>query len=195
MARMPSRLLSLSLTLAVPGLALSVGGCDRQSEPPAQPAADTGTKPAAAGTLDRSHKGSEMPDFTLSDPAGKKLRLPDLKGTPVLLNLWATWCAPCVTEMPLLDTLAGDMQGKLRLVTVSQDMQGAEKVRPFFAERKFAHLEPWLDPENDLVFHYGGNNLPLSVLYDAQGREVWRVAGDLDWASKDVRDKVAEALP
>ncbi len=136
-----------------------------------------------------------MPDFTLSDPAGKKLRLPDLKGTPVLLNLWATWCAPCVTEMPLLDTLAGDMQGKLRLVTVSQDMQGAEKVRPFFAERKFAHLEPWLDPENDLVFHYGGNNLPLSVLYDAQGREVWRVAGDLDWASKDVRDKVAEALP
>ena len=136
-----------------------------------------------------------MPDFTLSDPAGKKLRLPDLKGTPVLLNLWATWCAPCVTEMPLLDTLAGDTQGKLRLVTVSQDMQGAEKVQPFFAEKKFAHLEPWLDPENDLVFHYGGNNLPLSVLYDAQGREVWRVAGDLDWASKAVRANVAEALP
>jgi len=136
-----------------------------------------------------------MPDFTLSDPAGKKLRLPDLKGTPVLLNLWATWCAPCVTEMPLLDTLAGDMQGKLRLVTVSQDMQGAEKVQPFFAEKKFAHLEPWLDPENDLVFHYGANNLPLSVLYDAQGREVWRVAGDLDWASKAVRANVAEALP
>jgi len=187
-------MLSLSLTLAVPGLALSVGGCDRQSEPPAQPAADKAAKPVASGTLDRSHKGSEMPDFTFADPAGKKLRLPDLKGTPVLLNLWATWCAPCVTEMPLLDKLAGDMQGKLRVVTVSQDMQGADKVPSFFASKKFAHLEPWLDPENDLAFHYGGNNLPLSVLYDAQGREVWRMAGDLDWSSKDAHDKVAEAL-
>lgn len=139
-----------------------------------------------------SHKGSEMPDFTLTDPAGKTLRLPDLKGTPILLNLWATWCAPCVKEMPLLDTLAADTQGKLRVITASQDMQGAEKVTPFFAGKAFAHLEPWLDPENELVFHFGGNNLPFTVLYDAQGREVWRVAGDLDWSAKNVRAKVAE---
>lgn len=142
---------------------------------------------------DRSHAGSEMPDFTVGDPAGGKLRLPDLKGTPVLVNLWATWCAPCVTEMPLLDGLAGDMAGKLRVVTVSQDMQGAERVAPFFAEKKFAHLEPWLDPENDLAFHYGGANLPLSVLYDAKGREVWRIAGDLDWSGEKARALVAEA--
>ncbi len=194
MACLSSRILSLSLTLAVPGIALSIGGCDRQSEPPAQPAADTPGKQGAASAVDRSHAGSAMPDFTLAGPAGRKLRLPDLKGTPVLLNLWATWCAPCVTEMPLLDTLAGDMQGKLRLVTVSQDMQGAAKVTPFFAEKKFAHLEPWLDPESDLVFHYGGANLPLSILYDADGREIWRVAGDLDWSGKPARALVAEAL-
>lgn len=194
MACLSSRILSLSLTLAVPGLALSIGGCDRQSEPPAQPAADTPGKQSAASAADRSHKGSAMPDFTLADPAGHKLRLPDLKGTPVLLNLWATWCAPCVTEMPLLDTLAGDMQGKLRVVTVSQDMQGAAKVTPFFAEKKFAHLEPWLDPESDLVFHYDGANLPLSILYDAEGREVWRIAGDLDWSGQPARALVAEAL-
>ena len=192
MARLSSRI--LLLTLAVPGLALSIGGCDRQSEPPAQPAADTPAKQPSAGTVDRSHKGSEMPDFTFADTAGGKLRLPDIKGTPVLLNLWATWCAPCVTEMPLLDSLAGDMRGKLRVVTVSQDMQGAGKVAPFFAERKFAHLEPWLDPENDLAFHYGGANLPLTVLYDAQGREVWRIAGDLDWSGKEARALVAEGL-
>ena len=134
-----------------------------------------------------------MPDLTLTDPAGKTLRLPDLKGTPVLLNLWATWCAPCVKEMPLLDTLAADTKGKLRVITASQDMQGAEKVAPFFAAKKFAHLEPWLDPENELVFHFSGNNLPFTVLYDAQGREVWRVAGDLNWSAKENREKVAEA--
>lgn len=135
-----------------------------------------------------------MPDFTFSDLAGNKLRLPDLKGAPVLLNLWATWCAPCVAEMPLLDSLAGDMTGKLRVVTVSQDMQGTAKVAPFFAERKFAHLEPWLDTENDLAFHYGAGNLPLTVLYDAQGREVWRIAGDLDWSGAEARALVNEAL-
>ena len=194
MACLSSRILSLSLTLAVPGIALSIGGCDRQSEPPAQPAADAAQKQAAPGAFDVSHKGSEIPDFTLTDPAGKKLRLQDLKGTPVLLNLWATWCAPCVTEMPLLDTLAGDMKGKLRVITASQDIQGAEKVAPFFAQRKFAHLEPWLDPENDLVFHFGGNNLPLTVLYDAKGREVWRVAGDLNWSAPDIRARVNEGL-
>lgn len=134
-----------------------------------------------------------MPDLTLTDPAGKTLRLPDLKGTPVLLNLWATWCAPCVKEMPLLDTLAADTKGKLRVITASQDMQGAEKVAPFFAGKRFAHLEPWLDPENELVFHFSGNNLPFTVLYDAQGREVWRVAGDLNWSAKENREKVAEA--
>ena len=134
-----------------------------------------------------------MPDLTLTDPAGKTLRLTGQQGTPVLLNLWATWCAPCVKEMPLLDTLASDTQGKLRVITVSQDMQGAEKVGPFFAQRKFAHLEPWLDQGNALVFHYGAGNLPFTVLYDAQGREVWRVAGDLDWSAEDIRKKVAEA--
>lgn len=201
MARMPSRLLSLSLTLVVPGLALLIGGCDRQSEPPAQPAADTAghvasdadRQPTATGAPDRSHAGTPLPDFTFADPAGKKLHLPELKGQPVLINLWATWCAPCVTEMPLLDKLATDLQGTLRVVTISQDMQGATKVSPFFAERKFAHLEPWLDTENDLAFHFGGANLPLSILYDAQGREVWRIAGDLDWSGQKARGLVAEA--
>ena len=197
MARIPSRLLSLSLTFVVPGLALLIGGCDRQSEPPAQPAAATAgqadKQSAATGTPDRSYAGAPLPDFTFADPADKKLHLPELKGQPTLVNLWATWCAPCVTEMPLLDRLAADMQGKLRVVTISQDMQGADKVSPFFAERKFTHLEPWLDTENDLAFHFGGANLPLTILYDAQGREVWRIAGDLDWSGQKARGLVAEA--
>ena len=79
MACLSSRILSLSLTLAVPGIALSIGGCDRQSEPPAQPAADTPGKQGAASAVDRSHAGSAMPDFTLADPAGRKLRLPQGK--------------------------------------------------------------------------------------------------------------------
>ena len=62
-----------------------------------------------------------MPDFQLKDPAGKELNLASLKGKPLLINLWATWCAPCVAELPQLDKLAGDHPG-LKVLTVNQDM-------------------------------------------------------------------------
>lgn len=192
------RLPSFPLTLAVLGLALINGGCDRQSQPSAQPAgkevakAATGNVPAA--TPDRNQAGSRIPDFTFSDPKGARLRLPELEGKPVLLNLWATWCAPCVKEMPLLDSLAAEMSDKLKVVTISQDMQGAAKVTPFFAERKFAYLEPWLDSENDLAFHYGGASLPMTILYNSEGREIWRIAGDFDWSGAKAKSLVAEAF-
>jgi thiol-disulfide isomerase/thioredoxin len=144
--------------------------------------------------LDRSFKGSRAPDLVFADPKGAKLQLSSLAGQPFLLNLWATWCAPCVIEMPMLDKLAADQKGKLRVITVSQDMQGAEAVAPFFAKSGFRHLEPWLDPENNLGFHFGGASLPMTVLYDSQGREVWRMAGGHDWTSKESAALIGEAL-
>ena len=168
---MPS---SRSLTVAVLAAALVAGGCDRQTAEPAQPAAESGAggeQKTFNGTLRIENRGARMPDFALSDPTGKKLTTADLKGKPVLINLWATWCGPCVLEMPMLDQLAAG--GKLRVVTVSEDLQGAEKVVPFFATRTFAHLEPWLDPDNTLGDHYRTGILPTTVLYDKDGREEW----------------------
>ena len=188
----------------VPGVALTliVAGCDRQSEPTPQPSRQTGSTSASVGgktltgTLDRSHRGERLPDFTFADPANGKLALPSLAGKPALVNLWATWCAPCVTEMPMLDSLADDYAGKLRVVTISQDMKGADLVKPFFAQQKFARLEPWLDPENDLGFHYGGGAvLPTTILYGAEGREIWRMIGGYDWSTPTARALVDEALP
>lgn len=148
----------------------------------------------APGQIDRSHAGSVMPDFTFSDPAGQKIRLVELADSPVLLNLWATWCAPCITEMPLLDALAGKYAGKLRVVTVSQDIKGADAVAPFFAEKTFTHLKPWLDPDSELAFHYGGANLPLTIAYDAQRREVWRIAGDFNWSGDTAQKLIREIV-
>ncbi|MFA7586029.1 MAG: TlpA disulfide reductase family protein, partial [Novosphingobium sp.] len=175
-------LLSRSLKLAVLASAVVAAGCDRQGSDSAQPQATPSASANSAapavpkGAIDRSHKGSLMPELVLSDPAGRQLRLSTLKGKPVLVNLWATWCAPCVTELPMLDTLAG--QGKLRVLTVSQDMGEPEKVAAFLADRKLTALEPWLDPQNDLSFHYGTGTLPTTILYDAQGREIWRFIGE-----------------
>jgi len=188
--------LPVSATLAF-GLIAALAGCDRQSAPDSQPqeAAAPAAASEPAGTLDRSFVGEELPDFTFPDPQGNQLTLASLKGQPVLLNLWATWCAPCVVEMPLLDKLAGEYQGRLRVVTVSQDMKGAELVTPFFQQQGFEHLEPWLDTKSDLAFHYGGGAvLPTTILYDAQGKEVWRIVGEYDWQSEEAHALVGEAL-
>ncbi|WP_230206984.1 TlpA disulfide reductase family protein [Novosphingobium sp. Gsoil 351] len=187
---------SRSLTVLTLAAALFAGGCDRQTAEPAQPAAaDSGAggkQKTFNGTLSIENRGARMPDFALEDPAGKKLTSADLMGKPVLINLWATWCGPCVLEMPMLDQLAAD--GKLRVVTVSEDLQGAAKVVPFFAERKFANLEPWLDPDNTLGDHYATGILPTTVLYDKDGREVWRMIGGHDWAGPRTTAMLADTV-
>ena len=183
------RLSLVSLTCA---FALLVAGCDRQSGEEAQPeAAAAGEQ--LDGKVDRSFAGEAMPAVELSDPAGAKLATADLKGKPVLVNLWATWCVPCVAEMPLLDRLAGELGEGVRVVTVSQDMNGAQVVAPFFAEKKFANLPQWLDTEMKLPPALKAPGLPLSVLYDAEGKEVWRVMGGYDWSSAEARELIAEA--
>jgi thiol-disulfide isomerase/thioredoxin len=182
----------LSLTAA---FALVLAGCDRESTEPAQPegaAAESGEQ--LAGKIDRAFVGEAMPEAELADPEGATLALASLRGKPVLVNLWATWCVPCVTEMPLLDELAGELGESVTVLTVSEDIQGAEKVVPFFAERQLANLPQWMDPENALAVAYGGGSgLPLTVLYDAEGKELWRVAGGFDWSSAEAREMIAEA--
>jgi len=188
----PALLPSRSLNAAVLALALIAGGCDRQSEAPAQPQA-SGEAAAKKGVVDRSHKGAPIPDFTLKDNAGDALKLPTLAGKPTLVNLWATWCAPCVVELPTLDKLAGRTGTNLRVVTVSQDAGRPERVQAFLHERGLDRLPGWLDPMNDLSFHYATGTLPTSVLYDAQGKEVWRYVGELDWTGPDAAKLLAEA--
>ena len=172
-----------------------LAGCDRQAAQPTQQHGDlAGAKQALAGEIDRGFAGDLMPAVNVTDPAGNMLNTGALQGTPVLLNLWATWCAPCVVEMPMLDDLAQQYDGKLRVLTVSQDFQGAKKVEPFFQTRSFAKLEPWMDPETELGFAFEGGVLPLSVLYDANGQEVARVVGGYDWTSAEALELVEEVV-
>ena len=191
------RLALLSLTCAVALLAAcdSQGdGAAQQKETSAAAKADAAGGEELAGTLDRSHAGESVPAVTVTDLEGATLDLAQAAGQPMLLNLWATWCAPCIAEMPLLDELAAELGDSVRVLTVSEDMQGAEKVEPFFAERNLANLTKWMDPKNELVIAYGGSaSLPLTVMYDAEGKEVWRVVGGYDWSSAEARELIAEA--
>ena len=190
---------SRSLKLAVLGCAVLAGGCDRQSGEKAQPQASasasapaSGAPEALTGKIDRSHKGSLLPDFTMTDAAGSKLRLTELKGKPVLVNLWATWCAPCVTELPTLNALSNRADAGVRVVTISQDTTGPDKVQAFLDARGFAQLPAWVDAKGDLPIHYQVNTLPTTIYYDAAGKEVWRFVGGHDWGSAETAKMLAE---
>ena len=158
----------------------------RAAQPEASaPAGGEGASGEAAGTLDTSHKGSELPDFTLKDGSGKELRLASLKGKPLLVNLWATWCGPCVAELPTLQKLGADNAGKLQVQIVSQDMGKPEAVADFLKQRGITTLPGWLDPENQLASHYKAETLPTTIYYGADGREQWRWVGGRDWGSAE----------
>jgi thiol-disulfide isomerase/thioredoxin len=135
-----------------------------------------------------------MPELVFADSTGKQLRLSSLKGQPLLINLWATWCAPCVAELPMLDALAAEHAGKLKVLTISQDGPKSGKVAGFLAARGVKMLEPWLDPELAMMGHYQAGTLPLSILYDAQGREVWRFTGPREWGDAESAKLIGEAM-
>ena len=182
------------LTLALAALLLT-GGCDREAPQEAQENAPSGEATGAlTGTIEREFAGELMPAVALTDPSGASLNTGALQGGAVLVNLWATWCAPCVEEMPLLDDLAAEYEGRMRVVTISQDLTGAKAVEPFFAGREFTHLEPWLDPQTAFGFALGDVALPTTVLYDSSGQEVWRILGGYDWGSEEARAAIDAAI-
>ena len=176
--------------------ALALAACDSEQAPkggaPAGWAGPIAAKQEGTGRLDRSHAGSPAPNVLFQDPAGEPASIADFAGKPVLVNLWATWCAPCVAEMPTLDALAAREQG-IEVLAVSQDLNGEEKVDAFFEKRNFRMLEPYLDAELTLMARLGISTLPTTILYDAEGREVWRMTGMEDWAGPRAAALIAEA--
>lgn len=133
-----------------------------------------------------------MPDAVFTDGDGKPVTLADFAGKPVLLNLWATWCAPCVAEMPVLDELAQKSLGKLHVITVSQDLQGSKIVAPWMEKAGLQALPAYVDPENKLMDVFN-SALPTTIYYDAKGKEMWRVIGAMDWMGEEALGLMAEA--
>jgi thiol-disulfide isomerase/thioredoxin len=164
-----------------------------QAENQAEPTAEAGPVKG----VDRSHKGKPAPDAVFNDPDGGDISLADFRGTPVVVNLWATWCAPCVKELPTLDELAAShrVDGQLGVIAVSQDFGPQPSVEAFLAKLKVADLGAYHDPKGGLLGALGGEVLPTTILFDAQGNEVWRYVGDLDWTSAEAAKLLAEAGP
>lgn len=183
-------ILSLLLILAACGDTKTA----TNSAAPDQPGWSGPAQAPPTGRLDRTHSGEPAPATAFEDPDGAPASLAGFRSRPVLVNLWATWCAPCIAEMPTLDRLAAREADRLQILTISQDLDGREKVEAFFAKQGYRNLETWLDPQMALMTGLRADTLPTTILYDSEGREVWRVVGMEDWESGRAALLLKEAL-
>jgi thiol-disulfide isomerase/thioredoxin len=138
--------------------------------------------PAAAAELTLSDP-KPLPEVTFEDADGQQVSLADFRGQVVVLNLWATWCAPCRDEMPSLDRLqaehgAGD---DLEVVALSLDRGNIDKIKLFFEEVGVANLDIYRDPTAQASRALLAPGLPTTVVIDREGREIGRVLGPAEW--------------
>ncbi len=182
--------------LAIPILALAFAGCDQPKQQPANQAVAAQPAGPVKG-VDRSRKGIVPRDVAFADPDGGEISLADFRGTPVLVNLWASWCAPCVKELPTLDALARShaIDGELGVIAVSQDNGPRASVIAFLDKLEVKDLGAYQDARMALAGGLGVEVMPTTILIDAEGREVWRYVGDLDWTGAEAAKLLAEAPP
>jgi thiol-disulfide isomerase/thioredoxin len=136
------------------------------------------------------------PPVLIQDADGKEISLAEFRGRVVLVNFWATWCAPCLKEMPALDRLEGRLGGDdFEVIAVSIDRTGKAAAEPWLRQNGIQHLKVYLDPQSRAPFAFRGVlgtssiELPVSVLIDRQGRVVGSLKGAAEWDSSE-----AEAL-
>jgi thiol-disulfide isomerase/thioredoxin len=171
-----------------------------ESAVPAPAASGTGgvSKDLASGALAAfliHPQPKPLPDLAFQDGAGKPLQLSDWKGRVVLLNLWATWCAPCRKEMPDLSKLEKELgSDQFEVVAVSVDRKGAEASAAFLKETGVDNLKLYVEPSTKIVNDVQSAGLPATLLIDREGREVGRILGPADWASPEAQALIKAAL-
>ena len=136
---------------------------------------------------------SPLPALRFTAADGMAQTLADYAGRPLLVNFWATWCVPCVAEMPALDRLAVAVPA-LAVLPLSSDRQGAPAVASFYAARGIAHLPVMLDPRAEAAHAIQSRGIPTTLAVNAGGKLVARAEGPIDWDSQAVRDWLATHL-
>ena len=128
-----------------------------------------------------------IPELQFEDGEGRAHTLADFKGRLVLLNLWATWRAPCREEMPALDRLQATLGGpRFQVLALSVDQQGLQITRKFFADVGVKSLALYVDRSAQATFKLGAVGLPSTLLIDPSGREIARHVGPAQWDSPEV---------
>ncbi|MBI1220564.1 MAG: redoxin domain-containing protein [Rhodobacteraceae bacterium] len=137
--------------------------------------------------LNFSAAPAALPDLPITDAEGATHHLADYKGKYVVVNFWATWCAPCRKEMSTLDQLQAEMGDRLAVVPVATMRNTVTGVQKFFAADNVTHLPVLLDPDAALARSIGIMGLPVTLILNPEGQEVARLIGQADWSSDSAK--------
>jgi thiol-disulfide isomerase/thioredoxin len=121
------------------------------------------------------------PEVAFTDTAGNPAAFSDFKGKLLLVNLWATWCQPCLREMPSLEKLQASQGDQLIVAAISEDRGGARVVESFVAKLGLDKVKVYLDPKSEVGHAFDVRGLPTTVVIDAEGKLVGRVEGAAEW--------------
>jgi thiol-disulfide isomerase/thioredoxin len=153
--------------------------------------------PSKLGSIENFISAREIkpaPLLTFLDEEGSKLSLEKFRGKIVVLNLWATWCTPCVAEMPMLDRLQQQLEGVgVVVVALSIDRGGPEVVREFFDEHEITHLGVYVDPTMRAQGDLNAIGLPTTIVIDREGNDRGRIVGPAEWDDAAAADLVLKA--
>jgi thiol-disulfide isomerase/thioredoxin len=130
-------------------------------------------------------ESDSVSDAEFRNTSGEDLTLADFRGRVVLLNLWATWCGPCRSEMVALDRLQGMHPGDLAVLAVSVDKSGSGAVQHFFEQRGLHNLTPYLDANGATVRAFGARRIPTTLIIDRHGNVVGSLVGPKQWDSPE----------
>ncbi len=166
----------------------------------------------AAAAMPRNSRAQELADpskaLVLTDPPapvpddivfvgadGTEHRPADFRGHGMVVNLWATWCVPCVAEMPALSKLAARLGPQdIAVLPLSSDRGGAAAVQRFYDEHAIGALPVLLDPKGAAARAWGARGIPTTIIIDKQGREAARLEGAADWASDAAAARVRDLV-
>ncbi len=130
-----------------------------------------------------------MKNINFSDESANIISLSDLKGKVIVLNFWATWCTPCVHEMPALSKLQADLEREgIKVITVSIDYEGIKAVKDFYAEQGIENLPAYIDNKGSSFKALQLNALPITFIINKKGEQVAKIPGEIDWNSHEVKD-------
>ena len=128
----------------------------------------------------------EIPAFTFYDLKNNEFTLMSFLGNKIVLNLWATWCAPCIKEMPSLNNLSKIVKKEnIKVITLNQDqVKEISEIKRFYKDNKLAYLKPYLDNLNNAAKATKIRGLPTTLIINEKGEEIARVEGIIEWDSK-----------
>lgn len=132
----------------------------------------------------------EMPFITKDQ---QQVNLNSFKGKPLIVNFWATWCSVCVKKMGTLNRFAEKFQAKGgQIVAISQDRGGIPVVESYFQRNGYNNLAIYLEPSGALGQALNVQGYPTTIFVDAQGNEIGRVAGGIDWESSEIQELIKQ---